>query len=201
MTNIVMPCDTLVRLMNVLAELPQDVEPAFRCIRLDNGCAVATDRHFMAIEKVNDFDGIFYIQPDQALIDQCRTEATFSSNLTITVNEILRYTAVKTGLGYVHPVSVGAWHQSPDFDRWREVVARCKEPANENRGGMFWNADGIARLASASPSGSLVFEQHIDTTRPTLIRDVHDFHWLGVFNPWSTNDAATPATLPSWVLA
>lgn len=200
MADIVIPCDTVVRLMNVLHNLPSDIAPPFRCIRLDNGLAVASDRKFMAIEKIAAFEGVFYIKPDQALIDQCRTEAAFSSNLTITVNEMLRYTVAKSALGYVHPANIGVWHDESDFDKWRSVVMRCKEPAGANRGGMFWDADGIARLASASPSGAVVFEDIIDVSRPTLIRDVHDYNWLGVFNPWSTEQSAAPAKLPSWMV-
>jgi hypothetical protein len=203
MTDFVIPCDTFVRLSNVLHDFLPDGEPWFTSIRIDNGQAVATNRSIMAIENIGGPAGIVHVIADPALIEQCRKEAPFKSTLTITVNEPLKFAVAKTMLGYVHPGNCAVWSDAPnDFDKWRETVLRCKEPVAKSSGGMFWNADGIARLAAASPSGGLIFEETIDANgaRPTLIRDVAEHDWLGVFNPFSSVNNQPAATLPSWMM-
>lgn len=201
MTDFVIPCDTFVRLSNIIHGLPDDVGPWFNTIRIDNGVAVATNRRILAAENVGGPAGIIHVMADPALINQCRTEAAFSSTLTITVNEVLKYAVAKTTLGYVHPGNCVLFGDGDkDFDRWRSIVEQCKTPAQTARGGMFWDADMIARLAAASPSGRVVFEEIIDATgRPTIIRDINEYNWIGVFQPFSTEESYQPATLPSWI--
>lgn len=200
MTEITVSCDTVVRLSNVIATA-SDVDPAFQCIRFDNGVAVASDRRFMAIEKVADFAGIFYIIPSAVLIDQCRSGANFNATLTLVVNDLLRYTGAKTNMGYLHPGNVGYWSAgATDFDRWREIVNQSRQPAAKSVGGMYWEADSVARLAASSPSGQIVFEENIDSNRPTIVRDTEDHAWLGVFNPFRVGAAYQPASVPSWLL-
>jgi hypothetical protein len=201
MTDFVIPCDTFVRLTNILYGMPEDISEWFKTVRIDNGIAVATNRRILAAENVGGPAGIIHVIADQALINQCRTEAAFSSALTITVNEVLKFAVAKTTLGYVHPGNCVRFSDDPnDFDRWRTVVEQCKTPASAPRGGMFWDADMIARLAAASPSGRVVFEEIIDATgRPTIIRDINEYNWIGVFQPFSTEESYSPATLPTWI--
>jgi hypothetical protein len=202
MADFRIPCDTVARLANVVAGLSDEIEPVFKCIRFDNGVAVTTDRSFMAIEKIGDFTGIFHMIVETTLIEQCRVESAFNGYLTITENESLKYAVGKTSLGYIHPNNVGFYPTSvTPFDRWRDVVLQSKEPASEAVGGMFWNVDGLVKLATSSPSGRVVFEEHIDTKRPSLIRDVYDHGWLGVFNPFTVEKSYQPASLPSWMVA
>ncbi len=202
MADFVIPCDTVVRLSNVIHSLPDNIDPVFRCVRFDNGLAVTTDRSFMAIEKIADFTGVFHMTVEPALIEQCRTEAAFNGTLTVTVNDALQYAVAKTSLGYIHPTNVGFYPSGANpFDRWREVVLQSKEPAAALIGGMFWDVDGLTRLATSSPSGRIVFEEKIDTTRPSLIRDINDHSWLGVFKPFTSDKSYQPASLPSWMVA
>ena len=183
-----------------LSTMVKDDDSMFRAIRLDNGQAVATDRSFMAIENIGGPSGVVHILPDPKLIAQCKTESVFDSKLTITVNEMLKFAVAKTTLGYVHPGNCSIWADGEnDFDRWRSVVMESAAPAMKSSGGMFWVAESIAKLAASSPSGRLVFEENIDVSRPTLVRDVLDYDWLGVFSPHSIKDLYKPATLPTWM--
>jgi hypothetical protein len=184
-----------------LKDLPKDIDPVFNSIRIDNGQVVATNRSLMAIENVYGMPpGIIHVVCDPMLVAQCVTESKFDSRLTITVTEALKFAVAKTTLGYIHPGNCCYW---PDgvtpFDRWREVVMQSKEPAAISNGGMFWESAAIARLAATSPSGRVVFEEHIDTSRPSLIRDVMDYDWLGVFSPFSRNDNYVAASMPTWM--
>jgi len=205
MTDFTIPCDTIARLSRILTV--ESTEPTiwFRSIRIDHGIALATNRVVMAVEKINSDtnDGVIHIIADQALITQCASEAPFKSMLTITVNELLQYAVAKTTLGYVHPGNCVVWSNEPnDFDRWRSIIDLTREPAIKPSGGMYWSAENIANLAAASPSGRLVFEEIIDCTgaRPTIVRDVNDYEWFGIFQPFTRGDGSySPATLPSWM--
>ena len=197
MTDYVISCDAFVRLSTLLIETD---DPAFRTIRFDNGQALATDRQFLSIENIGGPKGVAHVIADPTLLEHCRAESKFHSKLTITVVEPLKFATAKTTFGYSHNSNCSYWPDGPtDFDRWREVVMQAATPATKSSGGMFWLAEWVARLAKASPSGSVVFEENIDITRPTLVRDVEDYDWLGVFQPFSRGHQYKPATLPSWM--
>lgn len=201
MTDFVIPCDTFVRLTNVLVDPLPSCDEWFKSVRIDNGQALATNRRVMAIENIGGPSGIVHIIADPVLIEQCRKEAVFNSTLTITVNDLLKYAVAKTTLGYVHPGNCAVWSTAPrdDYDRWRKVIMTAKTDGGKSNGGMFWNADNIARLAASSPSSRVVFAETIDVTKPTIIRDVSDPDWLGVFYPASDEGNQGAATLPTWM--
>lgn len=202
MTDYVIPCETFVRLARVLTNMPDDIDPCFNVIRIDNGVAVATDRRILAAENIGGPAGIVHVIADAQLIAHCAAEAPFASSLTITVVPELRFATAKTTLGYMYPGNCVYWDNvSPDYDRWRSVVGQCSKPATAARGGMLWVGDRVAQLIASSPSGSVIFEEIIDATgRPTIIRDVNDYNWLGVFQPFERERHHTPATLPNWML-
>lgn len=194
--EIIVPCETIFRLSKIL----NGAEGSWNTLRFDNSCVVATDGRFMAIENVARFEGIAHIVPDAAFIAQCETESKFNSRVTIVVNEMLKYTVAKTSLGYVTTQNLYYDGELGDkWDKWREVVMRAADPAKKPNGGMFWNLDGICKLIESSPSGSVVFEEVIDTLRPTLVRDTTDHSWLGVFSPMCKEQRYAPATMPSWM--
>jgi hypothetical protein len=205
MTDFTIPCDTFVRLARVLAIESSEPTPWFRSVRIDNEFALASNRIIMAVEHISRSNvGVVHIVADPALIAQCANEAPFKSVLTITVNELLKYAVAKTTLGYVHPTNCVVWSDEPnDFDRWRSVVDLTRQPAAKPSGGMYWSADNIANLAASSPSGRIIFEEIIDCTgdRPTIVRDVNDYEWFGIFQPFVKAEHHNPATLPSWMVS
>lgn len=203
MTEITLSCETFLRINRVIENLPSDMHPSWSTLRFENGCVIATDKSFMAIENFSSQQfAPFHIVRDEALLAQCETESKFNSRMTIVVNEMLKFAVIKTSLGYqtatnmlfVEPID-------PAWDKWRGLVEQCREPATRANGPMFWALSGIERLTASSPSGMIVFEELIDVNRPTLIRDVTDYHWLGVFHPTSMQEHYTAASLPSWINA
>lgn len=199
MTDIIIPCATVVRLAKVISGLGADIPLPFHSIRLDNGVAVVTNKRFMAVERIAPFEGIIHFIPNAALLAQCQLETVFNSTVTLIVNDLLRFAVAKTSLGYGDNTNVGLWPGACDFDRWREIIEAAKAPAKNSKRGMFWDVDGIAQLAASSPSGRVVFEANVDPTRPTVIRDVNDHNWFGIFNPNSSDDDYEPAKLPKWI--
>jgi len=203
MTDFIIPCDTVVRLSNVLANFHEDADEWFHSLRIDNGQVVATNRRIMVVENVGNNEGIFHLIVDAALLQQCRVEAPFSSKLTINVNETLRFAVAKTTLGYVHAPNCGLWSAQPRniYDQWRNIVMQAKGTAKKSVGGMLWEADAISQIAAAAPSGRLIFEEKIDTlTRPTVVRDPDDSDWFAIFNPYLDAFGDSPAAvLPAWM--
>lgn len=203
MTDFTVPCDTFARLSNVLRSMPPDIDPHFKSIRIDNGVAVASNRIIMAVENIGKNPGIIHVIASPGLIENCRKEAAYSSTLTITVNEPLKWAVAKTSFGYIEPGNCCLWSDAAnDLDKWRDIALSAKEPVKVNQGGMFWDAENIANLAAASPSGRVVFEENIDTHgRVALIRDINDYDWFGMFQPWgSFGEKINPAVLPTWMV-
>lgn len=193
------PCETIVRFAQLID--PSEDDPVFHTIRLDNGQIIASDRKFMAIENIGGFTGIHHIVVDAALLAQCETEAQYSSYIEITPNDMLKYTVAKTTLGYVTG-NIGVWPAAGNaFDRWRDVARQCAEPVAAAKGAMIWHTDGLIRLAKASPSGIVVFEQLIDAeTRPTIVRDINSPDWVGLFLPRISDGMYHGAAmLPGWL--
>ncbi len=189
------PCETIVRMHNMIGRADADIEPAFKCLRIDNGLVVAADRRFMAIECVGGDAGVIHLPISAALLEQCKLEAMFNGKLSVDASG-----RVTTTLGWSENVSL-VW-QGGDFDRWRSVVKDALPAPTSGRGGMMWEAVDVARLAASSPSGIVVFQENVDNHRPTLIRDVNDPNWLGVFRPNGQDSGRMimPASLPNWLV-
>lgn len=193
------PCDTIARLAHLLpAESSDDPMCSFR---LDNGKVLATNRRFMAIEQVAPFEGVFYIRNDPALIAQCRTEAQWSGVIEFTPVAPLKWTTAATTMGWKCAENLGLWPVGgTDYDLWRErVVDPLREPLTASTGPMMCGADGLAQLAASSPSGGIVFEQHIDPMRGTVVRDIDSHDWVGFFHPRIVDGRShNAATVPGW---
>ena len=202
MTEYVVPCDTIARLSHIFDNFPIDVPASFKTFRIDGGQVVATDRSVMAIDNIGRNTGLFHMIPDPQLIEQCREEAKYQGVVTITVNEALQFATAKTTFGFNAAGNVGYWLPvDPQYNRWREVVMLAKDRSKKSQGAMFWSADQIAKLSRSSPSGCVVFEENINSERPTIMRDVTEYDWLGVFQPYSKEHHYQAATLPTWMVA
>ena len=197
MADFKIPCAVFARLAKIHDVLAEDADPWYRTIRIENNIAIASSRNTVIIERIADNDGICHIVADPVLIKQCEAESKFDSLLHVSTNDALKYASAKTTFGYNFPANACYWSNTPnDLDRWKKVVG--KAGAKVSKGGMFWRTDVIAALAASSPSGCLVFAEQIDTSVPTVIRDLYDEKWFAVFRP--SNDAVpySPATVPEW---
>jgi len=199
-TDYVIPCETIDRLSKIA---DGEENSWFGTLRIDNGCIIATGGGLMVVEWIGAPDGVIHLRLDPALLAQCATEAPFASKLTISVIDGLNIAGAKTTMGYVYPGDPIMWtgDMVNEFDRWRSVVARALVPAEAPNGGMCWSAHWIAALAASAPSGQVVFEEIIDVNRPTIMRDVTDPNWFGVFMPYMKSGDYPAATLPSWFRA
>ena len=72
--------------------------------------------------------------------------------------------------------------------------------SNETVGFMYWDLYQIQTLFECSPSGEIIFPEHINATKPVIVVDANNTEWLGVFIPRSDSDKPLkPATLPEWM--
>lgn len=187
------PCETIVRLSNVMPRPGAEIDPIFFYLRIENDSVIATDRRFMAIEHVGGNPGVIHMQVTPTLLAQCKVETAFSSKLTLDPVAGV----VRTTMGYAETVPFYA--AATTFDRWREIVASAAQECKASIGAMFWSLDDVARLAATSPSGQIVFPKFIDTSRPVLLRDVNSPDWLGIFSPVSNDGLMhAPASVPAW---
>lgn len=202
MPEFTISCDTFYRLSHMCgvdSELPEG-DDIFKTIRLDNGCAVASNKRFMAIENIGGPSGIVHLMPTAELVAQCKTEIGFGGKLTVTSSPELGFAIAKSTFGYTTG-NIGVFPGACKFDRWRGLVDDVRKPLTASRGVMYWNIDMIQRLAACSPSGHLVFEEHSDVTgkRPTLIRDKLEGDWIGLFAPWIEGEFMPAVNLPGWL--
>lgn len=200
MTDFIIPCETIYRLSRILITPHENATEWTRTLRIDHGAAIVTNRSVIVIERVIGGNGIAHLHLTLDLIEQCRKEAAFKSSLTITVNEALRFATAKTSLGYIAPGNCCMWSTAVnELDRWKEIAEQARPIVKKSKGAMFWNGETIAALAGASPSGAIVFPEHIDISLPVVVRDAFDPDWVGLFCSTGQDDQRKPARLPDWV--
>lgn len=198
MSEISIPCETIARLANVLKYFPESADEWTNSLRLEDNFIMATNRCYMAVERISATIATpVHIKADPIFIAQCATESQYSSNVFFVINQALGLVTARTTMGYQFPGNLLLTSTTPNkLDNWKSVVPRnASKVAN---GGMMLDMSQFMMLAETSPSKQIVFEQHIDITRPTIVRDLHDPDWFGVFNPKDVKNIHDPATVPGW---
>lgn len=205
--EIAISCDAYVRHSRVAKYLADEDERQYlRSIFIErkNGkvVIVSTNAKIAAIEKLPDSigpDGFCNLIVDDALIAQCQTETAFHSNLNIVVNDILKFATIKTTLGYIHVGNgLAPQPEHSEFVNWREWFA--DELPKKTKGAMQASFDYLSVLAECSPSGNMVWQEFIDTSKPVIVQDIHNTDWVGLFLPrGKKNSNVTSATIPHWV--
>lgn len=195
------PTDTIARLSHLLPDEPSD-DP-FNCFRLDNGLVMATlDKKFMAVEYVGGWEGVYYIRADRAMIEQCRTEAQWSSVVDFSPVPQVSYTTAISTMGWKSSDNLGLFPTEPtDYDHWRErILQPCMEPLDHSSGPVVFDAEGLSRLAQSSPSGGIALELNSDPIRrPTVVRDIDSADWVGFFMARIMDGRThSAAVVPGW---
>lgn len=131
------------------------------------------------------------------LIKQCDDAKPFNGQLEIIANNDLRYTSVKTTMGWNAPNCFVELPKDHKFAKWRELIPDAL-PKKTN-GAMHWSAALIYTLGVASPSGQLSFPEFIDVTQPVLINDAEAENWIALFMPTRVEGPGLPARIPTWV--
>lgn len=198
MTEHIIPCETFVRLTNVLKFMPKD-DPWCKSVRLEGNLAIVTNRQYIAIERLDTVaPSVLHIPADPALIDQCAKEAVFHSKMHIVANDMLKFASLKTSLGYQHTGNAGLYLDGVNvIDRWRDILPTA--PVKKSKGSMCLELGAVANLIESSPSGKIVFPEHIDWTVPVVVRDAVDPNWCAFFYVRESDNIHDPATIPGWI--
>lgn len=203
--NVEIPCELYIRFAEIAKLLdPQDKRKYFRSLYIERKnnqlFIVATNVKVAAIEYLRSEgpDESTAIAVDDALIAQCEKEIQFNSNLHITANPALKFTAIKTSFGYNHALNCHVELPAKcDFHTWRDWFPDAL--ATKTNGAMFWGMQALYGLAQASKSGGLVFPEFIDTSLPVVVNDSEANNWVGLFMPTTGGAKTTPATIPDWI--
>lgn len=199
MNEISIPCEKIARLANVLRYFPDVADDWTDSFRFEDDMILVTNRHFLAIER---HDGGSISKPvhmtaSAELINQCKTEMAYSSKIQIIVNDTLGLISARTTLGYQYPGNLlhrGTGENA--MDRWRNIVP--SGPAKESNNGWMLEMDHFQMFAESSPSKCIVFEKSVDIHQPSIVRDLVDPDWFGVFWAKDVKHPHSPATLPKW---
>lgn len=203
-----MKCETFVRLNEVLRYFkPNDDRKDFKSILIEckagHITATATNGLVLACEFIGPSDGpnaSMNLTIDPALLKQCAVEASMSGLLNVIYVEQLKYATIKTTFGYQYPGNGALFFEKYTArDKWRAVINKRVDPHP-----MIIEADRMAELGRASPTGNLVFPTDIDGSCPVIVTDAHADNWFGMFMPsdhdHNGNRVIRPAaTYPEWI--
>ena len=189
--------ETFSRLNNVILNMPEKYKMTewFDTIRLEGPFAIVSNGQMMVVEWTG------YQNPDQArhfvytpsLLQTAKDEA--SSAGVIAFDDDV---CITTGGYSERDLICKSQHLNP-LDTWRDKIPT--DTLKKSGQGMFWRAELIANIANASPSGRLVFETNIDTSkkRAAIIRDVNAPGWCGFYIPYGDDVKHEPAIVPDWL--
>lgn len=198
MSEMVVACEKIARLSSVLQNFPDFANGWENSFRFEDDLIIVTNRRYMAIERhVGHTSTPFQMTADAALIEQCRNETQYSSNLHILVNDTLGVITARTTFGYLHPTNLKHFADGENvLDRWRSRVPT--QPAQEGNNGLLLDCEEFSALMDSSPSKHIIFEKYVDVKQPSIVRDVKDGNWFGIFWAKDTRTPHDPATLPGW---
>lgn len=191
-------CDTIARLAPIAQHQtigePRDYLSAIYIERVKNSVfVVSTNRYTAAIEHIPNTiaagDGWMLLKLHDKLIEQCKTEAAFNSRLHIVYVPEMYFATAKTDFGYVCADNI-AYQPAPimnekftdvrrEFEMWRMWAPG--KLAKASHGAFELNAQQIAHIAQAAPSGKILFPEFIDCRDGVLVRDSVSENWCGLF--------------------
>lgn len=205
-------CETYCRLVKLPLYYKTD-DPAFnemKTIRIEftetSILAIAAHNKFMAIEKIGENlkkqSGKLHLIVSPELLAQCEVEKNFGGKINVAFSSMLNFTTAKTTMGFNLPYSFSYLAETPLFDKWRNWMP--DKPVTKTNGPMYLNGEKIGFFHQLAPSGSIVFPEFIDNTKPIIVRDHVDENWIGVFMPNVIDDNGKlvnlhPAIKPDWI--
>lgn len=195
--EIKIPCEVLVRLSKLFDQPTDNDVTDYMMFRFENGKIIVTNRQVLICEKIANFAGVFHMKFDRNLIKQCQTETMFKSDVTLMWLDAIQALTAVTTLGYQHDQNLYVpINACPKINDWQNLLTN---PATSSSGVMFWRKSVIVGITDCAPSGNIYFPEHIDTTRPIVVRDEQDDTWFAVFIPGTTTRDLKSARVPTWM--
>lgn len=144
-----------------------------------------------------DSNEVLYLDFNEKTLENLRFELNIGSDYIIETNPELALATVTTSLGSKYEKFV-YWLDEDETDDWFSWFSE----SDENIGFMYWDLYQIQTMFECSPSGEIIFPEHINANKPVIVADANNNEWFGVFIPRSDSDKPLkPATLPEWINA
>lgn len=199
-------CEAFSRMAEIGRYPVEDLESTFKSLyferRNNQLFMVACNRLILAVEHLGFNEG-----PDEFacvdvtndhLIKQCDDATPYNGMLEIISDNMLRWTSIKTNMGWSSPNSYIHLEKNDKLHTWRSLFP--DEMPKKTSGAMRWHTGVIATMATASPSGVLNFPEFIDTKIPVVVNDANTDKWVALFLALPGDDTNTvPAVIPDWI--
>lgn len=144
--------------------------------------------------ECSDADEVVFLNFEKEKNESIRVETNMNSEYIIETNPETATGTVKTTVGSVYDVL--KWSDDDETDNWFSWFT----DSNESVGFMYWELYQVQTLFECSPSGEIIFPEHINATKPVIVVDANNTEWVGVFIPRSDSDKPLkPAILPEWM--
>lgn len=203
MPTFVIPCETYLRLAGMALQPDDDGTRGWmrgvRIEHLNNRCiAVSTYGPVLAgefIQDVEEPDGAVCLTIVPAMLEMARIGAALNDNMIVA--QAPGWTVVTLTSGAMYggngEIDGSGW---PD---WRSLIPA--DLPTKNNGCFSFHGPKMARLCASSPSGTIRCARNIDMTQPTIVRDLHDDSWFGMFmvNDANGGQSYKPATIPDYL--
>lgn len=194
------PCELYTRLAGVAIQPDEETNrPTLRSVRIEhlNGrcVAIASNAMILAGEFITDHDepdGGVNVTIDPALV----ALAAQAPDANLIVNQAPGWTVITTSDGMMFP---GNGEVPGEYPEWRGLIPT--ELPTKNNGCFSFSGRQMARLCASSPSGRIRCARNIDMAQPTIVRDVHDENWFGIFmcSEADGKQEYKPATVPEFL--
>lgn len=202
MTTFTIPCELYTRLAGVAIQPDEETNrPTLRSVRIEhlNGrcIAVASNARIVAGEFIQDIDeerGFSGV--NVSIAPGLLALAAQAPDADLIVNQAPGWTVITTSDGAMFP---GNGEVPGDYPEWRGLIPT--ELPTKNNGCFSFSGLQMARLCASSPSGSIRCARNIDFAAPTIVRDIHDENWFGIFMVTDGEKAQSfkPATVPEFL--
>lgn len=200
------PCKTFSRLaiipLNFTKDVSDDMREQLSCVRLENRkgktFAIVANQKIAAIEYICDTqekDGSAHVVINKDILEVCKNEHDVFEVMSL---PDLSIGTLKSMFGYQY-VGNACLYRSNVLDEWRSWGP--KKSVTKTNGPLFLNMNYIELLNKSSPSGNIVFPDHIDVEQSLVLRDFKNPSWVGLFTPTPPpidRYKLKPAVLPDW---
>jgi len=207
MTSFKVKSSVLNRLASVCSffdsSVTDDRKKMLKTIRLENRnghlFGIATNQRIASIEYL----GVTKEPNDAAhlIISDSFIRQMFTESLTdniITVNTIpeIGLSSLTSVSGY-NSTNCCHWFDDTPLQEWREWADNVKKTSC---GAMYLDLFNLETLIKASPTGKVVFPEHVDINIPVVLKDYGCSTWAGLFfaQPPEGITIKEGAELPEW---
>lgn len=194
--------ETLQRFTTLYKSLEPNAKDEIKCLRLELSTGkivlVGSNQYVACAELVGEStqaDEVCYIKLDNESIKAINNEVEIGGFFNIeTIPELAISTVTNSENRQCNNFII--WSKNHMYDQWRKWFST----SDESKGFMYCTLYQVQTLFETSPTGEVVFPEHLNNDEPVIIRDVNSDKWVGTFIPtYDGRKVLKPAKLPEWL--